>query len=206
MNKKVAISLALLIILLVGGYLIRKGKLAPPGSVVPQEEASSSTSLKDLISKGLAQKCTYENENGKGTVYVSDGKVRGDFSTILNDKTTISHMIVNEKTSYFWSDDEKSGIKMTFDTSEATPVPGEETPVTGSFDAGASMNYNCSAWIVDSSLFEIPTDIQFMSFGSNPPADAMEGPKSEDVSSKCSYCDNLTGDSKTQCLTSLNCN
>lgn len=190
-----------LVILLVGGYFVVKGKSKGLVIAPSQEESTSPSSLKDLISKGIAQSCTYTNEGGTGKIYVSGGKVRGDFETKMEEKVTKSHMIVDGSTSYLWGDGGQEGFKMTFDTSN-TASGDAETSLSGAFDASANMNYKCSIWVVDSSMFAVPTTVKFTSFGT----ETGVVPGSGSGSSQCSYCDSLTGDSKTQCLTSLKCN
>lgn len=202
MNKKVILIVVVLILFLIGGYFFLTKKPAlvvAPGTT--QEPDTSPSSLKELISKGIAQSCTYSNEVSSGTVYVSGEKVRGDFNTTIDGKITKSHMIVEGNTSYLWSDGQASGIKMTFDASATPSAEGATTPV--GFDAGANMNYKCGAWIVDSSVFTLPTDVKFMTFETTAPG---ASPVAGSNPSQCSYCDSLTGDSKTQCLTSLKCN
>jgi hypothetical protein len=136
-------------------------------------------------------------------MYIAGGKVRGDFGTSINGVESKSHMIVDSNTSYLWTDGSKTGIKMAFDPN-AKPVatPG----ATGSFDASANMNYKCSAWVTDTSKFTLPTDVTFSSFAvpSTSPAKT-NGTTGSSNSSQCSYCESLTGDSKTQCMSALNC-
>lgn len=202
MNKKAIIIAVVLILLLIGGYFLMKKRPAPSPVAQPtsQEKATSPSSLKDLISKGIAQSCTFSNEGSTGTVYVSGGKVRGDFDTTVDGKVTKSHMIVDGNTSYIWSDGQTTGVKMTFDAS-ATPSATGTTSTAGSFDASANMNYKCGVWLADSSMFVLPVGVQFMSFGTPTGASPAAGSNS----SQCSYCDSLTGDSKAQCLTALKC-
>jgi hypothetical protein len=200
-DKKVILIVVVLILLLVGGYFIMKGKSKAPSTTGTSQEESSPSSLKDLISKGIAQSCTYSNEGSSGKFYVSGSKVRGDFETTVEGNVTKSHMIIDGNTSYIWSDGQKSGIKMTFDSS-ATPSGSAATSPAGSFDTAANMNYKCSVWVVDSSVFTLPVGVTFMTFGT--PTGV--SPETGSNSSQCSYCESLTGDSKTQCLTALKCN
>lgn len=206
MNKK--IILIIVAVLLLGGgafFFMKKGPAAPatPGSSSTQQAAGPS-SLKDLISKGIAETCTFSNEGSAGTVSVSGGKVRGDFDSTVDGKVTKSHMIVDGTTSYLWMDGQTVGYKMTFDSSASATAEGKATSQpAGSFDAGAQMNYNCKPGIVDNSLFDLPKGVNFMSFGTT--LNATPGPGGASSSSQCSYCDTLTGDSKTQCRAALNC-
>jgi hypothetical protein len=201
MNKKVVLIALVLILLLAGGYFIMKGRSKTPSTLGTSQEESASTSLKDLISKGIAQSCTYSTEGTSGKIYVNDGKVRGDFETTSEGNTTKSHMIIDGSSSYIWSDGSTDGIKMTFDAS-ATPSGSATTSPAGSFDAAANMNYKCGVWIADASMFTLPAGVKFMSFGT----DTGVAPGTGSGSSQCSYCDSLTGDSKAQCLTALKCN
>lgn len=202
MNKK-SVIIVVAILLLVGGYFfVKKGdSSSTSGTTSISSDSNKPSSLKDLISKGIAQTCTYSNENGKGTFYVSGGKTRGDFETTSGGVTTKGHMLVDSGTSYIWMDGQKTGFKSTFDTS-TTAEPSSNPSVAQSFDADASMNYDCKPGVVDSSLFTAPKDVEFMSFDSINPSNGT----GSGASSSCSYCNNLTGDDKTQCLTALKCN
>lgn len=207
MNKKVVITGVVVVLLLIAGFLVMKGRSNPVVTpTTTQEQNTSPTSLKDLISKGIAQSCTYSNESSTGTIYVSGGKVRGDFDTTIEGKVTKSHMIVDGSNSYIWSDGSKDGIKMTFDAS-ATPAANATSSPVGGFDSAANMNYKCGVWSADPSVFTLPAGVTFMSFGNIPGSSPAAGkPGTTDTSSQCSYCDSLTGDSKSQCLTALKCN
>ncbi|MCX6704265.1 MAG: hypothetical protein NTZ07_02355 [Candidatus Woesebacteria bacterium] len=201
MKKKIILIAGVLILLLIGGFfMMKKGPKTVVAPEATQEQAASPSSLKDLISKGIAQSCTFSNEGSTGTVYVSGGKVRGDFDTTVDGKVTKSHMIVDANTSYIWSDGQASGIKMTFDASATPSAEGATSP--GGFDASANMNYKCGVWVTDSSMFTLPTGVKFMTFAATVPG---ASPASGSSSSQCSYCDSLSGDSKTQCLTALKC-
>lgn len=202
MNKKVILIAVILILLLIGGYFFVKGRSASPASKeASQEQASSPTSLKDLISKGLTQSCTFSIGSSSGTVYVSGEKVRTDYDTTVDGKVTTSHMIVDGNTSYIWTEGQATGFKMTFDASASASPQGTGAPAAG-FDAGANNNYKCSTWLVDNSLFTLPAAVKFTSFETVPGGSPAAGSNS----SLCSSCDSLTGDSKTQCLTALKCN
>lgn len=196
MNKKVLIVIGIVLLLLVGGYFYINSKKGT--GTINEEQPSAATSLKNLIAKGVAQSCTYSTEGTNGSVYVSGGAVRGDFETTVDKVVTKSHMIVKDNTSYIWTDGQTAGFKMSFDPN-ATPA-GTSGASNESFDASANMNYKCKTWIVDNSKFALPTGVTFSTFAI-PSTGATTG-----TSSQCSYCNNLSGDDKTQCLTALKCN
>ena len=212
MNKKLlpVIIIIVLIVGFYGAYRVYKHFARLAAAPVTQtatgtQEASPVTSLKDLITQGIAQSCTFSNAGTTGTVYVSGGKVRGDFSTSTTSATTQSHMIVMNNTSYIWMEGQKTGFKMSYDPN-ATPGTSSSAP-NGSFDASANMNYNCSTWVVDASQFTLPAGVTFTSFAAPtqtaPAAGTSSGSSSN--SSQCSYCNALSGADKTKCLVALNC-
>lgn len=201
MNKKVLGIVAVLLLLLLAGYFyMTKGKGGTPGYNTGSSTSTSTSSLKDLLTKGVAQSCTFSNEGSTGTVYVAGGKMRGDFDSVTEGKTVKSHMIVDGNTSYIWMDGEKTGFKMSFDP--ASQPSGSGAP-TGGFDTNASMNYKCGTWITDSTQFTPPSNVTFTSFDLPSAAPAQTGGTQP---SQCSYCSSLTGDDKTQCLAAFKCN
>jgi len=217
-NKKVLAVIAILIIIVggYGAYRVYKHfkRLASPASVVQTQTVTTSEtatqSLRDLIAQGVSQSCNYSTDKSQGTLYLSDGKIRGDFNvtTVGSDgttATTVSHMVIMDGTNYLWTDAMKTGIKVAFDQN-ATPAPATAPTPSSNFDANAKLNFKCSAWVADPSLFTLPTDVKFMSLGSAVTAPVgSNAPAAGSNSSNCSYCDALSGDSKTKCLTALNC-
>lgn len=211
MNKKVLVIVILLILGAAGyfGYTKFMGKSLPGTS----SESGGMKSLKDLLSAGVAQKCTFattsESGSSEGTTYVSGGKVRGDFTTTTSGKTTISHMISDGKTSYVWTEGEKNGFKMTIPESTTEPSTGNadsSTSTSSEADLNQKADYKCSGWVADTSYFTPPANVTFTDFSQiYNPASPQTG-KTTGTSSQCSYCNSLTGDDKTQCLTALKCN
>jgi hypothetical protein len=212
MNKKVLVIVAVLLLLLLGGWYFMSGKKRATtpatetsgGNGNQQQTTSAVGTLKDILGKGVAQSCTYSNAGSTGAVYTSGGKVRGDFDVTVNSVATKSHMIVMDSTSYMWTDGQKTGFKMSFDPN-ATPATGSTAAKapSGAVDPSANMNYNCGPWVVDATMFNLPTGVTFQSFNV-PTQQGTSGGSSS--SSQCSYCDSLTGDSKTQCRAALKCN
>lgn len=197
MNKKILIVLSLVILLVVGGLVASKqsnkknneSTSNPNENTQNKEEVEQPSSLKDLIKNNVSQSCSYDQVGQNptsGTVYTSAGKVKVDFSSVVDGKTTNSHMLLIDNTSYIWTDEQKTGYKTEVDPNKTT----ENTK--DSFDLNAELNYNCKPWVANPSVFILPTDIEFVSL-------------KDQLSSQCSVCNNLTGESKTQCLTALKC-
>jgi hypothetical protein len=131
---------------------------AQDGKVSPTVHGSFS----DLAKKNGTWKCTLESDtNGSassGVVYVSDGNVRGDFSTSVSGYGTVeSHMIVNGADVYTWSPLMPQGIKtkMTASGSSSTATSG------GGVDANTAYTYDCQPWQADASVFVVPANVTF---------------------------------------------
>lgn len=196
--------------------MVMMGKKATPAAQtqVPQNQAENKEvaptvepkSLSELLASGLSQKCTYAVADPtnpmQGTVYIGGGKTRGDFTVNAGDKTINSHMIVDGSISYLWTDGQTQGIKMTFDPN-AQPKSGSATQSSG-VDLKQKFDYKCSIWSTFENRFELPTGVKFTDFSSM----ALPKTNPESVSpavNKCTACSYLTGDQKTQCLSSMGC-
>lgn len=216
MNKKlIAIVVG---ILLLGVAGIAYAKMKAGGTGLPGSTASitgGAKSLKDLLTSGVAQKCTYSTTEGtgtsEGTTYISGGKMRGDFSTTVSGKVTKSHMITDGKSSYIWTDGEKTGFKSTIADTTTGNAPDTTNTTANVSGQGSGLNqkadYKCLAWVTDGSFFTAPSDIKFTDlsemFKVTPAPAGKAG--TTDNTSQCAVCDSLSGTDKTQCLSSLNC-
>lgn len=200
-----------MILLGVGAFFIFGRKSSAPATSSPTsgEQPSSMSTLRDLIAKGISQSCTYSTDRSYGTLYLSGGKIRGDFNVTVTGannqtQTSVSHMIIMDSTNYLWTEGVKTGIKMSFDQN-ATPAPVTSNTPTNSFDANALNNYKCSPWVADESMFVLPAGVTFRTFNLPSPAASSAAAPAGGSASQCSYCTSLTGNSKAQCLAALNC-
>lgn len=212
MNKNMYLVLGLLLVLLVGaGVFMMIGK--KPTEPTPLSSATESTaknpkSLKDLMASAVSQKCTYKDKMDtvdiSGVTYVAGGKMRGDITSLVDNKQIATHIIVDGKTSYIWVDGQASGFKMAYDTGNTISNP--DTKQSQQVDINKSMDFSCSPWMTDESMFTLPSNVKFTDYGSVavPTVATTSGETAPQVN--CSVCGNLTGESKTQCLTALKCN
>ena len=112
MKKLAPIFLVLVIIGLGAGAFFATKKSTPqvsnnqaaPTTVQQPTETkaeSAQGSLKSLLTMGKTAKCTFSNKtesaNVDGTVYVANGKMRGDFKTTYGKNTSSGHIIVDSK-------------------------------------------------------------------------------------------------------------
>jgi hypothetical protein len=216
-NKKVLLIVIIVLLLLVAGgafFMLTKkpsSQLANsnpvPTSAGTQSvpTASAARSLRDLLTQGLPQKCTFSMENttgsGTGMIVISGGKVRGEITSTIDGQTTLTHMLVDGTTSYIWMGDNTTGFKMSIDPKTITPAPNQ--PKSAAFDPDKSVNYNCTPWVPDASQFVLPANVTFSDLSKSvmiAPSGAA-GPATD----KCAACSYLTGDAKTQCLSALGC-
>lgn len=201
MNKKILLGISgfvVLFILITIFVFARKPSLTTsptPTSTESQSQAKSQTqpqSLKEILSAGISQKCSYdfelEGNSSRGEVYISDSKIRADFVTVTTDKSTNTHMILDNNLYYLWVDGQVNGFKMSFDPNA---VSSDQSPTSNQIDWDQKLSYNCSPWIADQSKFVLPSNITFQELSTK---------------ANCALCDQLTGEDKSQCLTSLGCN
>ena len=135
---------------------------AAPAAAGPQ-------SLKDLLGLGASRKCTFSNAGSSGTIYVSSGKMRGDFISTVGGKNMTNHMMTQDKTSYVWVEGQTQGFKTTMDESmmQKPTTPAPQTPPTqGGVDINQKLNYQCESWSADSSMFSLPANVKFLDFSS----------------------------------------
>lgn len=210
MNKNVSKIILFTSAFLIGGCTLFGTAPKQGSQPTPTPVASSQKSLKDLFASGISQKCTFMNNEGetntRGTVYAANGKSRADFSSVTSGQTVNSHMIVDGKTNYVWMDGQNKGIKSTFDPNQTSENP-ETADTSKDTDLNKEVDYACTPWIPDESLFKIPSDVEFtdMSALLIPSQSAGSQGSQGKNSSQCAACDSLTGDTKTQCLSALNC-
>ena len=135
----------------------------PAATSASAEPTSGKMSLKDLMSLGRDQKCTFTektaNSDSSGTVYVGGGKMRGDFTSIASGMTIQSHMIAMGQKGYLWTSAmPKQGFTFTLpDPSAPSAAPANSSAP----DYNQQLDYSCSAWTVDASMFALPAGITF---------------------------------------------
>lgn len=181
----------------------------------PQEQSQSidsPKSIKDLMSFSSSQTCTFTADNqSNGTVYVAKGKVSGNFTSNIEGKTMASHMLIDGKEFYMWTDGQNQGFKGNLDDMTMFNNKNQSNS-SESINPDEKMNYKCQSWNVDESKFEIPnlkfTDMKEMM--KSIPTGAMEKSTkgSQDVDMKamqCKSCHSLTGEAQAQCKQALSC-
>lgn len=154
------------------------------------------TSIKELMARGRDVMCTYDSaDSGKGTIYASSGRARGDFEVTTNGKTSMGHMISDENTGYFWMEGQTSGMKMMMNANEQTSTSNQGV------DPNKNYDFSCDPWRADSSVFTPPANVQFQEF--KIPEVPAAGAGTSTKIDAAAVCNSLPEPSKTQCMASL---
>jgi hypothetical protein len=236
MNKKTTVIIVAIVVLLLlagGVYKLMHHMQAASQSgesANPQTQSQSSMqpkSLSDFFSMAGSQKCTFSDSsnNSSGTVYVNNGKMRGDFQSQNEGKTESSHMLNDGTFVYMWTDGQQSGYKMSLAVVKQEAAQMSQSPANaGSAQPSQAVNfqqksnYSCGLWSADSSLFTVPTNVTFTDYSS-----MMQGvtshsaaPQTQEGGSTqnsikanpavCAQCNKApAGNARNQCLTALHC-
>lgn len=221
MNNRIIAGIVVVIVIIAAVFLVTRNKGAKT-EVASNTEATSqassasteSGSIKSLIAAGKSQKCTYsvQGDSGaasEGTIYVGDGKMRGDFTASSMSGQT--HMINMGDTTYMWSDDGKMAIKMAFDPNAAVANANTGAQTSQSASIEENHDFKCEGWSVDGSKFELPSGVNFtelpnMSAGAAANAGAgLSGSSAADQQKaiRTQVCNSLSGIEKEQCLSTI---
>lgn len=173
MEIKTLIGIVVAIVVVGGGiWYVSTNKAEAPIDGMPattEDTAEGSGTLAELMKRSGSYKCTVEmkptqangNTESSGTVYVSAGKMRGDFTTAvaeLGGKIVESYMISADGYVYTWSNLMPQGMKMQISATG-------ETTTQGGMDASAAVDYHCAPWSVEASRFTVPTNVTFTAVG-----------------------------------------
>ena len=173
MSRQIQLIIAavIVVILILAGafYVLGKSKKAqtetPAGQAMEAPSSEQSGTIKSLLSMGKNVACdvSYDMDQNKtsGKVYVSGGKMSGDFSiTTADGKTMDTHMLQDETYIYSWSSAFVQGTKMKVEAAASPAVAPSGQPA--SLNVDQQVQYKCSPWGVDASKFTPPTNVQFM--------------------------------------------
>jgi len=166
MSKTLIIGV--LAVFVVGGaiayFAMPKGPAGEGSTNSERTRETSSGSIADLMARQGDWKCAVASHNdasnSSGTVYVSNGEIRGDFESRIPqlDRTIESHMINMGGYVYVWSSVVPQGFKSKAALSGASSAGTAGQGV----DFNQSYQYSCEPWTRDASLFALPQDVTFI--------------------------------------------
>jgi len=174
------------------------------------------TSLRSLLAGTASQKCTFDNGESSGTIYVGAGKMRGDFTSKTGEATAQSHMVVSNNMTYIWIDGMNQGYRMPFEDMSGSGASNGQ-----GIDADARVATNCEPWQANEAMFALPTDVTFNALPSaastqqnTPSADTSaaaaasegKGGPATYAEQQCAACNMITDPTaKAQCIASFDC-
>lgn len=157
----------LIFLVVFAGYLFfknKQGKLPEEKAVkdvVKEKKQAIVESIKEMVTKNINLKCTYEiPEGGKVITYLKGkDKIR---STVESKGRKNEVLFLNGKM-YSWDDESKQGITMTI-KDLPQPTPGQKITVENPenyIEQMEKMKASCKQENFSESIFQPPTDIKF---------------------------------------------
>ena len=216
MNKKVLIIAGVVLVLAFGAYFFMSSNKSKGSVGLGDKNATENTttgnqdekkSLQDLLSLNVSQQCTFSDPDSKssGRIYISNKKMRSDYSVTTDNGAINSHSLLEGDTVYLWMDGQTQGYKMAISKEDQQNTTNDTNGPQGSMDVNRKLDYKCSVWVADSLLFTKPDGITFQDL--NAVLDQSKKTLEETKSTQCQACDNLpAGSAQDQCRTSLGCN
>jgi len=142
------------------------------GSVTPiisPAQEKSTFSLRELLSKNIAQKCTWETsgEQGyvKGEILISNNKFKQivKMENPMGETQFIS--LSDGEWLYTWSNDSTTGnmaFKMKMDQNQNPTDTNTASANTNKVDLDQKLSYNCQPAIIGEADLTVPKDINFI--------------------------------------------
>ena len=122
---------------------------------------SGYSSISYLLSLKQSLSCTVDavaaGARRTGTIYVAGGKMRGDFSGLVNGVAAKTSMIDNGTRVYVWTDGATTGLELL----AASSVNGSVIASHGGIALSSDFSFACSRWTEDQNLFVPPPSVTF---------------------------------------------
>ncbi len=162
--------IGLVILLLAGGaYAMQNKKPSPPTPQTSNQTMSEAAEFAKAIESGKPTTCTMTKGDDKMEYHLKGKMMAANITTAVEGKTTLTHMINDEKYLYMWQDDQKQGTKMSLaipsaspsaPTNTSTPKFEDESDYQDFRDQGYTIN--CKTANLNDSTFTPPSDINFI--------------------------------------------
>ena len=182
------------------------------GAAVAEPQLSKG-SIADIVANGGSLSCTIAHagkDQAQGTIYVSSGKTRGDFTAQGAKGPIESHMFSDGTTMYVWSSARPQGIKMAIPAGGKPPAgpPGNSQAQL----YNETVDYSCAPWTVDATKFALPQNVSFMDMSAMMGAAKAQGAAQAQgkpagmPAMNCSLCDQAPkGQARDQCRAAMHC-
>lgn len=163
------IGAIVIVALAAGGYFYLNKSQTKAPSQDPNTNQSQTgnvfTSIKDALSKSLSLQCDFTEDGRKTVSYIKNGRIRADIASSNTNES--GHVVIKDKTMYFWQDGKNEGFMMTFsdqDVDNAQKTAGQATNPGDVMDMLERFKDSCKASAVSDSLFDQPSNVTFQDF------------------------------------------
>lgn len=177
--SKVLVWILVAVVVVGGGWYLLAGREGADGMMEGSEtnsqeegsavsgEGTSEESLEGVLTRGGNYLCTFEstdpNSSSKGTVYMQDEQIRGDFESSVPAVGVVeSHMIATGGYVYTWTSAAPTAGFKTKATAQTDLPNAISTSLGGSVEGdGYAASWNCRGWVPDASKFSLPSGVTF---------------------------------------------
>lgn len=176
MSKKIIVILVAVFVVLAGlvtVLVINKDDSASsnqtqaPAAEQVEQRSQTANTISQLLSSSKSEQCklntTNEGVTVVGDMYFADNKLRADYTSTQNSKTTTGSMIILADKQYVWDVAGKKGVSFSFARDQIESESSNIKNQTG-FDVTKQYDFRCQAWNIDETKFVPPTDVQFTDF------------------------------------------
>lgn len=203
---KIIYVVVAVLLLLLAFFLMRRAVSVSNTSKTSGNAELTKESIADLLTRTDSIQCQYTHTlqagiTSSGTVYVSGGKMNGEFQTMVSGKESTIHVINDGTYSYTWGTDLPQGIKIKSPKVKTELPTSNET--TKYVDPNLKYDFQCNPWVVDNKMFTPPQSVAFRDMSAI--IEDTQKKVGTMQQSQCAACANLTGETQAQCKKTLNC-
>lgn len=195
MDKKIlAVVGAVVVVLVVCLFLFIKPKtnLTPVGA--PKEEAGGT--MEQIYNLGKNLKCEAISAEGQKIIlYIYGQKMKIIMPMPDSDKDFI-YSIYDGEFVYGWQNAQKEGTKFKISQQDYfKPSPSEAVQE----DFSKTLDYKCTAWVVDSHEFDLPADVSFQDMTGI--VEEAQKANTAALEKMCKTCTSMQGEERVSCET-----
>ncbi|MFZ2621066.1 MAG: hypothetical protein WAX85_01010 [Minisyncoccia bacterium] len=188
MNKNTWIGIVVVLVLIILGWMFYSPKsgeapvIETPSTVTTETKTNTilnttttpkpapkvTNTFPAIFTQAGSHECTYEqtsqSSKSKNTVYIADGKMRGEFRTTdSTGKTTASMMVYNSGVLYLWTEGKGVGVRSTLKSVSDLPVAIPQDLTSGSVLSNGQniVGWICHDWAKNNSLLAPPSYVKF---------------------------------------------
>ncbi len=191
MNPAVMLAVGLVVVVVGSVVAIKTGVVTPPKWLLKTMPASTlplftqtaglssdEAKLSMMIESGRSGICeiSHKDEDEKMTYYIDGDKMKIVINDTINEKPHTTHILTDIEWQYTWVEDETQGTKMKMPSKEEVKEMQKEAEQyldeqdwdtdwdIAAIEAEEDDRYeiNCQYKKVDSSVFDLPTNVEFM--------------------------------------------